>query len=151
MALDHPICETSNYADSEWSFYSETSIVESCCANGITDYQHQQERMLTQHESFFAVTTSVAAVFSCYQYVTETHCYSTSPVPYGVCNRSGPDTSQAAKQTSSATAHTSPSSSWRWTLALIGVVACSAIQLSVSAFLHFFVLLFSINWLCCSP
>lgn len=84
LALDHPICETSNYAD----------------------------------------------MFSCYQYVTETHCYSTSPVPYGVCNRSGPDTSQAAKQTSSATAHTSPSSSWRWTLALIGVVACSAIQLS---------------------
>ncbi|PWZ00995.1 hypothetical protein BCV70DRAFT_205609 [Testicularia cyperi] len=56
MALDHPICETTNYAD----------------------------------------------MFSCYQYVTETHCSGTTPVPYGVCNRNGPDTSRAAQKTSSA-------------------------------------------------
>ncbi|SPO24926.1 uncharacterized protein UTRI_01430_B [Ustilago trichophora] len=83
MALDHPICATSNYAD----------------------------------------------MFSCYQYVTESHCVSTSPVPYGVCNRNGPDTSRAAKQSSSTATRTYLNSSWRWTLALTGIIACSAVQM----------------------
>ena len=86
MALDHPICETSNYAD----------------------------------------------MFSCYQYVTESHCSSTSPVPYGVCNRNGPDTSPAVQQSKSAAARTSPGSTRRWTLALGGLVACTTIQLLAS-------------------
>lgn len=83
VALDHPICATSNYAD----------------------------------------------MFSCYQYVTETHCSSTTPVPYGVCNRNGPDTSRAVKHTTSSATRTQPRTSWRWTVAIGGLVACSAIQL----------------------
>ncbi|TKY85173.1 hypothetical protein EX895_006253 [Sporisorium graminicola] len=86
VALDHPICATSNYAD----------------------------------------------MFSCYQYVTETHCSSTTPVPYGVCNRNGPDTSRAVNHATSSATRTPPRSSWRWSVALGGLVACSAIQLLAS-------------------
>ncbi|CBQ70351.1 conserved hypothetical protein [Sporisorium reilianum SRZ2] len=83
VALNHPICATSNYAD----------------------------------------------MFSCYQYVTETHCSSTTPVPYGVCNRNGPDTSRAVSKATSSATRSQPGASWRWTVALGGLVACSAIQL----------------------
>lgn len=83
VALDHPICATSNYAD----------------------------------------------MFSCYQYVTETHCSSTTPVPYGVCNRNGPDTSRAVKHATSSAARSHTGIRWRWTVVAGGIVACSAIQL----------------------
>lgn len=82
MALDHPICATSNYAD----------------------------------------------MFSCYQYVTESHCASTTPVPYGVCNKNGPDTSRVVRQASSAAALSAPTSAWRWTMVAAGLLACSAMQ-----------------------
>ncbi|CCF54903.1 hypothetical protein NDA11_002063 [Ustilago hordei] len=82
VALDHPICATSNYAD----------------------------------------------MFSCYQYVTESHCVSTTPVPYGVCNKNGPDTSRVIRQASSSAASSAPTLALRWTLALTGLLACSAIQ-----------------------
>ncbi|KIS71035.1 uncharacterized protein UMAG_12121 [Mycosarcoma maydis] len=83
LALDHPICATSNYAD----------------------------------------------MFSCYQYVTETHCSSTTPVPYGVCNKNGPDTSRAVTKAASAASPSQQGLPWRWTLAFAGLLACSAIQL----------------------
>lgn len=85
VALNHPICATSNYAD----------------------------------------------MFSCYQYVTESHCSSTTPVPYGVCNKNGPDTSRAVRQTTSGAAPALSLASWRWTMILGGLLACSAIQLTV--------------------
>ncbi|GAC97337.1 hypothetical protein PHSY_004922 [Pseudozyma hubeiensis SY62] len=83
MALDHPICATSNYAD----------------------------------------------MFSCYQYVTETHCSATTPIPYGVCNKNGPDTSRAVKKATSAATRGQTGPAWWWTVAVGGLVACFALQL----------------------
>lgn len=68
-------------------------------------------------------------VFSCYQYVTETHCSATTPVPYGVCNMNGPDTSRAVKKATSAATRSQTGAAWRWTVALGGLVACFALQL----------------------
>lgn len=82
MALDHPICATSNYAD----------------------------------------------MFSCYQYVTESHCSSTTPVPYGVCNRNGPDTSRTVQQATSSAATSHPGTAWRWAAVVTATLACAAIQ-----------------------
>lgn len=80
--------------------------------------------------SLDAITRYV--VLSCYQYVTESHCSATSPVPYGVCNKNGPDTSRSVQRASSAAARASTNLTWRWTLAVVAAVACSAIQLAVN-------------------
>lgn len=72
------------------------------------------------------------AVFSCYQYVTESHCSSTTPVPYGVCNRNGPDTSRTVQQATSSAATSHPGTAWRWAAVVTATLACAAIQSMVS-------------------
>ena len=76
-AFNHPICVTSNYAD------SESKAASFACPRAETD------------TLYFDVT-----VFSCYQFVTEEHCSGTTPVPFGVCNRNGNDTSNALQNSS---------------------------------------------------
>ncbi|SNX82324.1 uncharacterized protein MEPE_01030 [Melanopsichium pennsylvanicum] len=110
-------------------------VTDYCCAavggvyNATFQVANVSEPQAMAFDHPICATSNYADMFSCYQYVTETHCSSTSPVPYGVCNMNGPDTSRAVQQAKSAAASIASSSARRWTLAVIGLSACTVLQL----------------------